>query len=115
MSDSEPETRNPDPSSLALVTVSADQFAQMMSSISESHSRIDAKLAEFQEEIFQGQEDAAAKALKGHGSTNPMYSRSGATKSRPASMPRSTRPLLKWRAAWPQLWLALHCPPQFSG
>ena len=35
-----------------------------MSAISESHSRIDAKLAEFREEIYQGQENAAAKALK---------------------------------------------------
>ena len=35
-----------------------------MSAISTSHSRMDAKLAEFREEIRQSQEDAAAKALK---------------------------------------------------
>ena len=64
MLDSEPKMSNSDSSSLASVAVSADQFAQIMSAISEWHLRLDAKLAEFRAEIRQGQEDAAAKALK---------------------------------------------------
>ena len=42
----------------------ADQFAQLMSAITSSQLRMDAKLAQFQEEICQGQEEAAAEALK---------------------------------------------------
>ena len=39
-------------------------FSQLMSSISLSQRRMDEKLAQFQEEVRVGQEDAAAKATK---------------------------------------------------
>ena len=61
MSDSEEDDVN---TGTATVTVSANQFAQLMSAINATQSRLDAKLAEFQKEILQGQEVAAAKAVK---------------------------------------------------
>ena len=44
--------------------VSDNQFAQLMVAIHASQERIDHKFAEFCAEMKQGQEDAAAKALK---------------------------------------------------
>ena len=44
--------------------VSDDQFAQLMAAIHASQERIEYKFAEFRAEMKQGQEDAAAKALK---------------------------------------------------
>ena len=44
--------------------VTDDQFGQLMAAIRSSQERIDHKLAEFRAEVKQGQEDAAAKALK---------------------------------------------------
>ena len=44
--------------------VTDDQFGQLMAAIHSSQERIDHKLAEFRAEVKQGQEDAAAKALK---------------------------------------------------
>ena len=61
MSDSEEHNAS---AGTATVAVSADQFAQLMSAINATQSRLDTKLAEFQEEIRQGQEVAAAKAVK---------------------------------------------------
>ena len=46
------------------VAISDDQFAQLMGAITESQSRMEEKLVEFRSEMWQGQEDAAAKALK---------------------------------------------------
>ena len=46
------------------VPISSDQFAQLMGAITESHSRMEEKLGEFRTEVRQGQEEAAAKALK---------------------------------------------------
>ena len=46
------------------VSVSADQFTLLMQAIESSQRRMDDKFRDFQEEIRQGQEDAAAKALK---------------------------------------------------
>ena len=40
------------------------QFSQLLSTIKESHMRFDAKLTDFREEMRQGQEEAAMKALK---------------------------------------------------
>ncbi len=44
--------------------ITGDQFAQLMSVISTTHERLDDKLFVFHEELQQGQENAAAKALK---------------------------------------------------
>ena len=44
--------------------VTDDQFGQLMAAIHSSQEQIDHKLAEFRAEVKQGQEDAAAKALK---------------------------------------------------
>ena len=46
------------------VAVSEDQFAQLMAAIQASQQRFDNKFAEFRVEVRQGQEDAAAKAVK---------------------------------------------------
>ena len=46
------------------VSVSAGQFAQLMEAITASQTRMDERFAEFRTEVRQGQEDAAAKALK---------------------------------------------------
>ena len=59
MSDSEEHDAN---TGTATVAVSANQFAQLMSAINATQSRLDAKLADFQEEIQQRQEVAAANA-----------------------------------------------------
>lgn len=71
MSDSEAIRSSSGPSGLApglsgsaLVTLSADQFAQLMSAISASQTRMDEKLEQFQDEIRHGQEEAASRALK---------------------------------------------------
>ncbi len=44
--------------------ITGDQFAQLMSAISTTHECLDDKLFVFHEELQQGQEDTAAKALK---------------------------------------------------
>ena len=64
MSESKAERTIPGPSGSSSVTVSGNQFAQLMAAIESSQSRMDEKLAQFQEEIRQGQEDAASRALK---------------------------------------------------
>ena len=46
------------------MAVSSDQFAQLMAAIQASQERFDNKFAEFRAEVRQGQEDAAAKAVK---------------------------------------------------
>lgn len=46
------------------ISISQDQFAQLMGAIGASQTRMDDKFAEFQAEVRRGQEDAAAKALK---------------------------------------------------
>ena len=61
MSDSDERDTNAGTSTVAMST---DQFAQLMSAINATQSRLDAKLADFQEEIRQGQEAAATKAVK---------------------------------------------------
>ena len=61
MSDYEERDMSAGPSTVA---VSADQFTQLMAAINDTQSRLDAKLAKFEEEVRQGQEDAAAKAPK---------------------------------------------------
>ena len=54
----------PGPSGMAPVALSADHFSQLMTAITPSQSLVDAKLQQFCEEIRQGQEEAAAKAVK---------------------------------------------------
>ena len=51
-------------SGAAPVALSADHFAQLMSAITASQSVVDEKLQQFREEIRQGQEEAATKAVK---------------------------------------------------
>ena len=46
------------------VAISTDQFAQLMGAINASQARMEEKFTEFRAEVWQGQEDAAAKALK---------------------------------------------------
>ena len=64
MSESEAERMAPGPSTSSSVSVSGNQLVQLMAAIASSQSRMDTKLAQFQEEICQGQEDAASTALK---------------------------------------------------
>jgi gas vesicle protein len=45
-------------------TVLNGQFAQLMAAFQASQDRFDRRFSEFQAEVRQGQEDAAAKALK---------------------------------------------------
>ena len=52
------------PAAPAPVAVSDDQFAQLMSAITDLQARMDRKLAQFKDEIHQGQEEAASRALK---------------------------------------------------
>ncbi len=46
------------------VAITQDQFAQLMSAISASQTRMDGQFAEFKAEVRQGQEDIASKAVK---------------------------------------------------
>ena len=48
----------------ATVTVSADQFRELMFTITAMQDRMDKKLAKFQDEIQQVQEEAATRAIK---------------------------------------------------
>ena len=52
------------PSGTASASLSDDHFLQLMAAITVSQSVVDAKLQQFREEIRQGQEEAAAKAVK---------------------------------------------------
>ena len=63
MSDSERASVPTGPAGTS-VTVSVDQFTQIMQAIESSQRRMDEKFHRFQEEIRLGLEDAAAKALK---------------------------------------------------
>ena len=103
MSDIETERSTPEPSGSAPVTVSTDQFTQLMFAIAASQSRMDAKLAQFQEVIWQGQEKAALRALKRACCNKPYVSGGVAVRRRPASMPRSTSPWHKQRVTCPSL------------
>ena len=64
MSNSEDERTTLGPSDTAPVALSADHFTQLMSAITASQSVVDEKLQQFREEIRQGQEEAATKAVK---------------------------------------------------
>ena len=44
--------------------IASQQFTQLMKAITSSQARMEAKFAEFRSEVRQGQEDAAARALK---------------------------------------------------
>ena len=52
------------PSGAASVALSADNFSQLMTTITASQLVVDAKLQQFHEEILQGQEEAATKVVK---------------------------------------------------
>ena len=67
MSDEETLRGLPGPSSsgrAAAVPISSDQFALLMEAIASSQMQMEDKFTKFQAEVRQGQEDAAAKALK---------------------------------------------------
>ena len=64
MSGGDDDQTMPRPSGATPATISADQFWQLMAAIAISQSWMDDKLVEFRNEIRQGQEDVAAKALK---------------------------------------------------
>ena len=64
MSSSEDERSTPGPSAATSVAISASHFSQLMGAITASQSLVDAKLQQFREEIWQGQEEAATKSLK---------------------------------------------------
>ena len=55
MSDGDDET---------VIHVSSGQFAQLLEAINSSQTRMEERFEEFRAEVRQGQEDAAAKALK---------------------------------------------------
>ena len=48
----------------ATVSVSADQFMELLAAIIHTQKSMDVKFAKFQEEVHQWQEEAATKALK---------------------------------------------------
>ena len=54
----------PGPSGHAATSISIDQFTELLAAINNIQRSVDSKLAQFQEEVRQGQEEAAAKALK---------------------------------------------------
>ena len=54
----------PGSSGQAATSISMDQFAELLAAINNTQRTVDSKLAQFQEEVQQGQEEAAAKALK---------------------------------------------------
>ncbi len=60
MSDGETEQ----PAATASGTISGDQFAALMTAIQATQDRVDGQFTSFREEVRQGQEDAATKALK---------------------------------------------------
>ena len=64
MSSSKNERTIPGPSSTASIAISADHFSQLMISITASQSGVDTKLQQFGDEICQGKEEAATKAVK---------------------------------------------------
>ena len=64
MSGTDGERSIPGPSGTATALITNDQFAQLMNAIGAIQTSVDAKLQEFREEVRQGQEEAAAKALK---------------------------------------------------
>ena len=45
-------------------SIAPDQFSQLMEAIASSQTRMEYRFAEFWDEVWQGQEDAASKALK---------------------------------------------------
>ena len=72
--------------------VSDDQFTQLMAAIHASQERIDYKFAEFRAEMKQGQEDAAAKALKRVRHDKPYAFRRKASTRRWRRSSRKPRP-----------------------
>ena len=64
MSSSENERSSPGPSATTSVTIFAGHFSQLMAAITASQSLVGMKLQQFREDIWQGQEEAATKALK---------------------------------------------------
>ena len=70
-------------------SVMMDQFVQLMSTIRESHEQFKSQLSAFKDEVRQGQEEAAMKALK-RVRHEKLYQYKG-MKSRPCSKQVSTR------------------------
>lgn len=46
------------------IFTSVDQFAELLATINNTQRSVNTKLAQFQEEVLQGQEEASEKALK---------------------------------------------------
>ncbi len=59
-SDGETEQR----AATASGTISGDQFSAFMAAIQATQDRVDGQFSTFRDEVRQGQEDAATKALK---------------------------------------------------
>ena len=57
-------TAGPSMSGRSISSISSDHFVQIMQAIEASQARMDEKFVRFQAEVRQGQEEAAAKALK---------------------------------------------------
>ena len=82
MSGSEDERSTPGPSVATSVAISASHFLQLMAAITAFQSVVDAKLQQFLEEIWQGQEEVVTKALKWSSYDKPYVLGSAATRSR---------------------------------
>ena len=65
------------PSSLPGPSIAPDQFSQLMEAIASSQTRMEHRFAEFRDEVCQGQEDAASKALKRAKFEKPYISSKG--------------------------------------
>ena len=72
----------------AAVPISPDQFTLLMEAIASSQTRMDDKFAKFQAEVRQGQEDAAAKALKRARYDRPYVFKRKGYEAQAHSMPR---------------------------
>ena len=119
MSNSESVNTEPpgEPGSLgqAVASISVDQFAKLLAAINNTQRSVDSKLAQFQEEVRQGQEEAAVKALKEPSTSSRMPTRNGATKNKPRSTQRWTKCWRKPRVSYLLFRPLPYLPQQFGG
>ena len=79
-------------STLDHVSVSADQFAQLMADINGTQTQLDDKLAEFRDQIADSQERAATSAARKVQATQDMFSRRRVTRNNTKLTLLSTKP-----------------------
>ena len=73
-------------------SITLGHFTQLQEAITSSQTRMERRSAEFRDEVRQGQEEAATKALKRTKFEKPYACRKKKTSSRPFSTAASTSP-----------------------